>query len=84
MLLRGVFMGTNMALENGIKDFRIEQFIYFGDQANMPYGNYSETNKTGFLKELILKSGKQFLEFHSYYKDEKDIYSASIVFQSDD
>jgi glutamate racemase len=43
---------------DGIKDFRIEQFIYFGDQANMPYGNYSETNKTGFLKELILKSGK--------------------------
>jgi hypothetical protein len=47
-----------MPKEDGIKDFRIEQFIYFGDQANMPYGNYSETNQTGFLKELILKSGK--------------------------
>jgi glutamate racemase len=40
---------------DGIKDFENEFFIYFGDQANMPYGNYPAEGKTNFLRELILK-----------------------------
>lgn len=40
---------------DGVPDFVNERFIYFGDQANMPYGNYSAAGKTDFLRELILK-----------------------------
>lgn len=40
---------------DGQPDFKDEKFIYLGDQANMPYGNYSKENKTDFLRELILK-----------------------------
>ena len=40
---------------DGRPDFENERFIYFGDQANMPYGNYPAAGKTGFLRELILK-----------------------------
>lgn len=32
-----------------------ENFIYYGDQANMPYGNYPAEEKTGFLRELIMQ-----------------------------
>lgn len=40
---------------DGIPDFQNEHFVYFGDQANMPYGNYPAVNQTDYLKELILK-----------------------------
>ncbi len=40
---------------DGRKDFENERFIYFGDQANMPYGNYPSVERRDFLKELILK-----------------------------
>lgn len=40
---------------DGRKDFETERFIYFGDQANMPYGNYPSVQRQDFLKELILK-----------------------------
>ena len=40
---------------DGRKDFQHERFIYFGDQANMPYGNYPASKREEFLKELILK-----------------------------
>ena len=40
---------------DGVPDFEGERFIYFGDQANMPYGNYSAVGRTGFLRELILR-----------------------------
>lgn len=51
---------------DGIKDFINEQFIYFGDQANMPYGNYPAMNKTAFLKELILRDALFLLGNKSY------------------
>ena len=41
---------------DGRPDFADERFIYFGDQANMPYGNYSAVGRTGFLRELDRKS----------------------------
>lgn len=40
---------------DGRADFEDESFIYLGDQANMPYGNYPSVDKTAFLKELVLK-----------------------------
>lgn len=40
---------------DGRPDFESERFIYLGDQANMPYGNYPSERKTDFLRELILK-----------------------------
>ncbi|MFC1552744.1 glutamate racemase, partial [Candidatus Latescibacterota bacterium] len=46
---------THVPGSDGIPDFEDERFIYLGDQANMPYGNYSSENKTDFLLELIVK-----------------------------
>ncbi|MDP1581514.1 MAG: aspartate/glutamate racemase family protein [Candidatus Didemnitutus sp.] len=40
---------------DGVPDFANENFIYLGDQANMPYGNYPAVQKTDFLRELILR-----------------------------
>ncbi len=40
---------------DGRADFENESFIYLGDQANMPYGNYPSEERTDFLKELVLK-----------------------------
>jgi glutamate racemase len=40
---------------DGLPDFAGERFVYFGDQANMPYGNYSAVGRTDFLRELILR-----------------------------
>ncbi len=40
---------------DGRADFAGERFIYFGDQANMPYGNYPAKGRENFLRELIMK-----------------------------
>lgn len=40
---------------DGRPDFENERFLYLGDQANMPYGNYSAAGRTDFLRELILR-----------------------------
>ena len=40
---------------DGRPDFENERFVYLGDQANMPYGNYPSEQKTDFLRELIIK-----------------------------
>jgi glutamate racemase len=40
---------------DGISDFANENFDYLGDIANMPYGNYSQENKTEYLRELVIK-----------------------------
>jgi len=39
---------------DGRRDFEDERFVYFGDQANMPYGNYPTRGKEGYLRERIL------------------------------
>lgn len=49
-------------------DFAQENFIYLGDQANMPYGNYFKTGKTDLLKEHVVKD-IQFLLGNKYYSD---------------
>ena len=53
---------------DGRKDFEHERFIYFGDQANMPYGNYPSAGRQDFLKELILKDAA-FLLGRRYWPD---------------
>lgn len=40
---------------DGRPDFADERFQYFGDQANMPYGNYPAAGRTDYLRELIVK-----------------------------
>lgn len=40
---------------DGRPDFENERFVYLGDQANMPYGNYAKAGKVDFLRELTLK-----------------------------
>ena len=57
--------------KDGILDFNKEAFIYLGDQANMPYGNYSKENKVDLLNEHIIKDA-QFLLSNKYYSDAND------------
>ncbi len=50
------FNNDNLRPESdGRLDFANERFIYLGDQANMPYGNYAARGKEDYLRELILK-----------------------------
>jgi len=51
---------------DGVRDFQAEYFIYLGDQANMPYGNYSRETKLNLLQEHIIKDA-QFLMGNKYY-----------------
>ncbi|MEQ1852067.1 MAG: aspartate/glutamate racemase family protein [Chthoniobacteraceae bacterium] len=52
---------------DGVPDFAGERFIYLGDQANMPYGNYAKNGKEIFLRELIVKDAVFLLgrRYHS-------------------
>ena len=52
---------------DGRRDFQSERFIYFGDQANMPYGDYGLENNLPLLREHIFKD-VQFLLGHRYYR----------------
>lgn len=56
---------------DGKKDFVNERFIYFGDQANMPYGNYPTVQRQAYLKELILKDAA-FLLGRRYWDSADD------------
>ncbi|ALJ05237.1 Asp/Glu/hydantoin racemase [Pseudalgibacter alginicilyticus] len=58
--------------KDDVLDFENESFIYLGDQANMPYGNYSAENKLDLLNEHIIKDA-QFLLSNKYYSDANDI-----------
>jgi len=40
---------------DGVPDFAGERFVYLGDQANMPYGNYSAVGRVDYLRELIVR-----------------------------
>lgn len=51
---------------DGRRDFLNESFIYFGDQANMPYGTYPEEGNTALLLEHVIKD-VQFLLGTRYY-----------------
>ena len=57
---------------DGARDFMSESFIYFGDLANMPYGNYAAEDNIDLLKEHVIKDA-QFLMGNKYYADDEDI-----------
>ena len=45
-------------IPDGKPDFAAENFVYFGDQANMPYGMYDAEGKADFLRELVVRDTK--------------------------
>jgi glutamate racemase len=51
---------------DGQPDFVEESFVFFADQANMPYGNYPAMGKEGVLDDLILRDA-QFLFGRHYH-----------------
>jgi len=61
---------THEKKKDGKIDFLSESFIYFGDKANMPYGEYAGNHKTGLLKEHVIKD-VQFLLGNKYYLSQK-------------
>lgn len=65
---------TNSSKPDGIRDFEKECFIYLGDKANMPYGEYAGKQKTDLLKEHIIKDA-QFLLGNKYYNSASDLQS---------
>jgi glutamate racemase len=46
---------THQPGADGVPDLADERFVYFGDQANMPYGRYASVGKEDFLRELIVE-----------------------------
>ena len=46
---------TGLYGPDGVPDLARERFVYLGDQANMPYGDYAAEGKSDYLRELILK-----------------------------
>ena len=49
---------TGEQVADGKPDFTAENFVYFGDQANMPYGVYDAEGKADFLRELVVRDTK--------------------------
>ena len=49
---------TGEAKPDGRPDFEDEEFVYFGDQANMPYGRYDAAGKADFLRELVVRDAQ--------------------------
>jgi glutamate racemase len=58
---------TGLYGPDGVPDLAHERFVYLGDQANMPYGDYAAEGKSDYLRELILKDAK-FLLATNYYR----------------
>ncbi len=63
---------------DGVPDFAGERFVYLGDQANMPYGNYSSVGKVDFLRELIVRDGL-FLLGDKFADGEKPPVKAIVI-----
>jgi glutamate racemase len=61
---------------DGLADFSRERFIYLGDQANMPYGDYAQENNLPLLREHIYKD-LQFLLGRCYYRVPQSRYPES-------
>jgi len=51
---------------DGVPDLARERFVYLGDQANMPYGDYAAEGKSDYLRELILKDADFLLSTNCY------------------
>ena len=57
---------TGAQCPDGKPDFSAENFVYFGDQANMPYGLYDAEGKADFLRELVVRDAKFMLDAKSH------------------
>lgn len=65
MLRRGAGVGeAQVSVPLGLPDFSGERFIYFGDQANMPYGDYPGEGKAEFLRGLVLNDVRFLLRWN--------------------
>lgn len=62
---------------DGVPDLAREAFVYLGDQANMPYGDYAAEGKSDYLRELILKDAKFLLATNYYRSAEERVPSGS-------
>lgn len=60
---------------DGVGDFAAERFTYFGDQANMPYGNYPAAGREDLLRELILRDATFLLGQRYLSKPEGEVLS---------
>ena len=70
------FNAHQQQISDGIIDFSKEKFIYFADQANMPYSNYVEAGRIELLIEHILKDVVFLMNdrYHSSPKSEEILY----------
>jgi glutamate racemase len=59
---------TGQPGKDGVPDFQNERFVYLGDQANMPYGNYAAVGKEDLLREFILRDA-MFLLGNRYWEN---------------
>ena len=64
---------TGLYGPDGVPDLARESFVYLGDQANMPYGDYSAEGKSDYLRELILKDAKFLLATNFYRSAEERV-----------
>jgi glutamate racemase len=69
---------------DGVPDFAQERFVYLGDQANMPYGNYPAAGRTDYLRELILKDavfllGRRWHDGRSFRFDKPPVKAVVIA-----
>ncbi|MBQ7188330.1 MAG: aspartate/glutamate racemase family protein [Kiritimatiellae bacterium] len=62
---------TGLYGPDGVPDLARESFVYLGDQANMPYGDYAAEGKSDYLRELILKDAKFLLSTNYYTRVEE-------------
>jgi glutamate racemase len=61
---------TGQPGKDGVPDFQNERFVYLGDQANMPYGNYAAVGKEDLLREFILRDA-MFLLGNRYWENKQ-------------
>ena len=66
---------TGLYGPDGVPDLARERFVYLGDQANMPYGDYAAEGKSDYLRELILKDAKFLLATNYYHTAEERVPS---------
>ncbi len=58
---------------DGVLDFAGEDFSYFADRANMPYGLYASKNKEHYFKELVVKDALFMLDDKYYTNGEEEV-----------
>ena len=68
---------TGRSGADGVPDLAREHFVYLGDQANMPYGDYAAEGKSEYLRELIVKDA-DFLLSTNYCRTAREGVPAGV------